>query len=93
MQSAHLTTLDNITIVLCVIGVFAISRLIGKRFSGEEITGSVSFSDLLLKYAHVAVTPAKAFGADDHVRLSYAVDRKSIEEGLKRIAGFVAGLE
>ena len=70
-----------------------ISRLIGKRFSGEEITGSVSFSDLLLKYAHVAVTPAKAFGADDHVRLSYAVDRKSIEEGLKRIAGFVAGLE
>jgi aspartate aminotransferase len=41
----------------------------------------------------VAVTPAKAFGADDHVRLSYAVDRKSIEEGLKRIAGFVSGLE
>ena len=31
-----LTTLDNITIVLCVIGVFAISRLMGKRSQDME---------------------------------------------------------
>ena len=36
VQSAHLTTLDNITIVLCVIGVFAISRLMGKRSKDME---------------------------------------------------------
>ena len=70
-----------------------ISKLIGKRCDGVEITGSVAFSDLLLEKARVAVTPAKAFGADDHVRLSYATTRENIKEGLRRIAEFVEGLE
>ena len=70
-----------------------ISKLIGKRCDGVEITGSVAFSDLLLEKARVAVTPAKAFGADDHVRLSYATTRENIKEGLRRIAEFVKELE
>ena len=70
-----------------------ISKLIGKRCDGVEITGSVAFSDLLLEKARVAVTPAKAVGADDHVRLSYATTRENIKEGLRRIAEFVEGLE
>ena len=45
------------------------------------------------KVSDVAVVPAKAFGSDIHVRLSYAVSRDRIEAGLKRIADFVANCE
>lgn len=47
---------------------------------------SVAFSEALLKEAQVAVVPGSAFGAPEHVRLSYATSLDVIEEGLERIA-------
>jgi aspartate aminotransferase len=52
---------------------------------------STQFAERLLDKQKVAVVPGVAFGDDKTVRLSYATSRANIEEGLKRIASFVAG--
>jgi aspartate/methionine/tyrosine aminotransferase len=57
--------------------------------------GSWEFCQRALQESHVALTPGRDFGthsADAHVRLSYASSLAQIEEGLRRLAGFVAGL-
>ena len=63
------------------------------RYQGAEITGSDSFAEMLINAKQVAVVPGKAFGADDHVRMSYAISRENIAEGMRRIAEFVSELE
>lgn len=70
-----------------------ISKLIGKKYDGIEITGSLAFSELLLEQTLTAVVPGVAFGADDYVRLSYAVSEANIEKGLERIKEFVLALK
>ncbi len=58
-----------------------------KAFYGKAgIRDSQSFADFLLDEARVAVVPGAAFGADDHVRLSYATSMDRIQEGVKRLA-------
>jgi aspartate aminotransferase len=52
--------------------------------------GSVEFSELLLEEARVAVVPGAAFGADDHIRISFACSRAELAEGLERIAAVLA---
>lgn len=66
-----------------------ISKLKGRRLDGEEIKGSVDFAEKLLEKKLTAVIPGAAFGADDFVRLSYAISRENIEKGIGRIAEFV----
>ncbi len=46
---------------------------------------SVSLSEFLLEEARVAVVPGSAFGADEHVRLSFATSIEELERGLERI--------
>ena len=70
-----------------------ISGLIGKKLHGVPVTGSMSFTELLLENQQVAVVPGVGFGADQYVRLSYATDMKNIEKGLARIREFAASLE
>lgn len=48
--------------------------------------GSVALAEFLLEEAGVAVVPGLAFGADDHVRISFATSRESLREGLERMA-------
>lgn len=55
---------------------------------GERSPG---FAARLLETAQVAVVPGDGFGAMDNVRLSYAASLADIEEGLARMARFVAG--
>lgn len=50
---------------------------------------SLEFCDALLESQQVAVIPGVAFGADDHIRLSYATDMTSIEKGMDRLDKFV----
>lgn len=52
---------------------------------------SLEFCDKLLEQ-QVAAIPAIAFGADDHIRLSYATDMTSIEKGMDRLDKFVRSL-
>ncbi len=53
---------------------------------------SQDFCKTLLETHHVAAIPGIAFGADDHIRLSYATDMASIEKGMDRLATFVKSL-
>ena len=52
--------------------------------------GSVEMAELLLEEARVAVVPGAAFGADDHIRISFACSRAALAEGLERIAAVLA---
>jgi len=69
-----------------------ISKLIGKKYDGIEIKGSLDFSELLLERTLTAVVPGVAFGANGYVRLSYAVSEEHIRKGLERIKEFVLSL-
>ncbi|MBQ7368518.1 MAG: pyridoxal phosphate-dependent aminotransferase [Clostridia bacterium] len=74
-------------VMLVVGGVY------GKSYQGKKIQGSVDFADILLEAEKVATVPGVSFGADDCVRLSYALSEADMEEGLKRIKRFVESLE
>jgi len=66
-----------------------ISGMIGKSLNGRVIKGSDDFAEMLLESKLVAVVPARAFGDDRYVRLSYATSREKISVGIMRIAEFV----
>ncbi len=70
-----------------------ISSLIGKSVNGKTINGSDDFAGALLESKMVAVVPARAFGDDNYVRLSYATTREKIIVGISRIAEFVKECE
>ena len=50
---------------------------------------SLQFCDAFLEQHQVAVIPGIAFGADDHIRLSYATDLGTIKKALERLDKFV----
>jgi aspartate aminotransferase len=53
-------------------------------------SSSVEMAEYLLEEASVAVVPGTAFGADNHIRLSFACSRATLTEGLARIAAALA---
>jgi aspartate aminotransferase len=53
---------------------------------------SIDFCEALLEQSKVATVPGIAFGADSCIRLSYATDMSTIQEGLNRLATFVKEL-
>ena len=69
------------------------SGWIGKKVNGEEIKDSLHLTGLLIDHALVAPVPGSAFGAENHLRFSYALDSARLEEGLARIAKFAQSLE
>lgn len=68
-----------------------VSSFYGKKYKGEEVKGSLSFADLALKEG-VALIPGIAFGDDNCVRLSYAISKEDICEGLNRLEKFLKEL-
>ena len=52
-------------------------------------SSSLEFCNSLLEDHNVAVIPGVAFGADDHIRISYATDLATIEKGMARLERFV----
>jgi aspartate aminotransferase len=65
----------------------------GAFYAFPDISGtglsSMDFSSKLLDEALVAVVPGKAFGSDNHVRLSYASSLETIEKGMTRIEEWI----
>ncbi|BFM40054.1 pyridoxal phosphate-dependent aminotransferase [Synechocystis sp. LKSZ1] len=53
---------------------------------------SLAFTQALLEQQQVAVIPGAAFGDDHCIRLSYATDLSTIQQGLERIHHFVESL-
>lgn len=66
-----------------------VSGLYGRSFNGKPIGGSVEFCDYMLEEQKIAMVPGVGFGADNYVRLSYAISMDDIEKALDR---FEAGL-
>jgi aspartate aminotransferase len=67
--------------------------LYGKSYHGKVIDSSIAFADTLLEAEKVATVPGVSFGADDCLRLSYALSDEDIAEGLARIKRFVSELQ
>ncbi|MBQ9713860.1 MAG: pyridoxal phosphate-dependent aminotransferase [Clostridia bacterium] len=78
---------DGAFYVMLVVG-----GLFGKSYKGKTIANSIDFADALLEGEKVATVPGVSFGADDCVRLSYALSEADIDEGLARIKKFVSEL-
>lgn len=70
-----------------------IKNVYNKKYNGQEITGSSSFAEILLKEKKTAVVPGVAFGADDYIRLSFATSEENINKGLARIKEFLEELQ
>ena len=51
--------------------------------------GASVFAEKLLQEAKVALIPGEAFGAGTYVRISFAVGRKDLQEGLSRLGDFI----
>jgi aspartate aminotransferase len=66
------------------------SSYYGKKIEGELVRSSADLSRVLLEKANVALVPGGAFGADAHMRLSYALDQKELEAGIAKIAKALA---
>ena len=69
-----------------------ISGLYGKQWSGGQINSSSDVVKFLLEQARVALVPGSAFGADGHVRISYALSMEDLEKGMYRIRDAVNSL-
>ena len=50
---------------------------------------SLDFCQQLLEQQQVATIPGLPFGADDHIRISYATDLATIEKGMERLDKFI----
>jgi aspartate aminotransferase len=68
----------------------------GAFYAFPNISGtglkSVDFAARLLEKEKVALVPGIPFGADDHVRLSYACSMANIDEGMNRLERFLKTL-
>ncbi len=53
---------------------------------------SLQFCDAFLEQQQVAVIPGIAFGADDHIRLSYATDLGTLKKAVERLDKFVRSI-
>src|SRR5207253_544479 len=73
-----------------------VSALFGRSWESAEtpvrLRGSLDVAAFLLAEARVAVVPGLDFGADTHVRLSYATSDALIGEGLARMGAAIRKL-
>jgi len=65
---------------------------LGKKVGDVEIKNDMDLTKYLLDEAHITIVPGAAFGAPEHVRLSYATSLDAIKTGLGRFADAVAKL-
>ncbi len=65
-----------------------VSRYFGKKFNGEVIDSAHKIAMLLIDNYDMAVIPCESFGADNFIRLSYAISKEDILKGLDRLNDF-----
>jgi aspartate aminotransferase len=69
------------------------SGWIGRSINGETIKNSLHLTNLLIDHARIAPVPGVAFGMENFLRFSYAMDRTRLKEGLSRLSEFAASLK
>jgi aspartate aminotransferase len=73
-------------------GAFYVYPNVSSFFGKGGVKTAADVAAGLLKEAHVVVVPGEAFGTADHIRLSYAVSHDVVDEGVKRMREYFAGL-
>ncbi|MCH8053385.1 MAG: pyridoxal phosphate-dependent aminotransferase [Planctomycetes bacterium] len=86
---AGLCALDGVSCVEPT-GAFYCFPNVSATYARLGVRTSVEFAEKLLEEGHVAVVPGVAFGSDQYVRLSYAVNEERIREGLSRLGKFLS---
>ncbi|XXF81019.1 pyridoxal phosphate-dependent aminotransferase [Myxococcaceae bacterium GXIMD 01537] len=66
--------------------------LFGRAYKGQPVTDSMRISEILLEDFRVAAVPGAPFGAEGHIRMSFATSREVLEKGLVRLREFVNAL-
>ena len=71
-----------------------VEHLFGKTTAGgAKLTSAYDVATALLGEQMVAAIPCESFGAPQYLRLSYAISNDDIQEGLRRIEKFIAGVK
>jgi len=73
-------------------GAFYAYPNVGAYLGKPGAQTSMELATRLLHEAHVVTVPGEAFGTKQHIRLSYAVSHKDVNEGLDRMKQFFAKL-
>jgi aspartate aminotransferase len=73
-------------------GAFYVYPNVSAYLGKNGIRTSTELATRLLHDGHVVAVPGEAFGTAEHIRLSYPVTKRSIEEGVRRMGEFLARL-
>jgi aspartate aminotransferase len=72
----------------------SVKKVIGKRIGGKLISNDMDVCNFFLNEEHLALVPGSAFGAKNHIRLSYAASMGDLEKAVKRLqSGFKKMME
>jgi len=55
-----------------------VSSLFEKSLRNQRVENVDQLAELLLEHAHIAIVPGSAFGADEYIRISYAIPAEEI---------------
>lgn len=66
-----------------------IKGLYGKKIGNITINTAMDVAAAMLEFANCAVIPCESFGADDYIRLSYAISDEDIKTGMDNISEFL----
>lgn len=67
-----------------------VTGVLGREFGGVRAESSAELATLALEQIHLACVPGEAFGAPGHLRLSYALADAALDEGVRRLADWLA---
>ena len=74
-------------------GAFYLFPDITELLSPDSVRTSAEFAAALLSHAHVALTAGEAFDAPGFLRVSYATSLERLQEGVKRLRGFIRAVD
>ncbi len=66
--------------------LFNVSAVLGKMWKEKPIASPSALCKMLIEHAGVALVSGEAFGAPQHMRLSYATSMKNLEAAMVRLA-------
>jgi aspartate aminotransferase len=69
-----------------------ISAFLDRTGTKGGVRSATELATRLLHEGHVVTVPGEAFGTAEHIRMSYPVTRQNIDEGVRRMAEFLAPL-
>jgi aspartate aminotransferase len=69
-----------------------ISAFLDRTGTKGGVRSATELATRLLHEAHVVTVPGEAFGTAEHIRISYPVTKQNIDEGVRRMAEFLAPL-